>query len=341
MKNKILNLTVLIVMSAIMAYFFIYLNGLENLLQQLKYMKIYWIIISLFTFILFWFFETFVLYYISNALYKKKIKILSYFRYILIGQFFGSITPFSSGSQPSQVLAMNEDGIPPGISASILAIKFILHEIVYFIFLIIALIFKFNYFNLRIKFFLQFCIVGLIINAIVISMAMLVAFTIKTPKKIMLFIYRLLNYVKLLKNYEEKCTKLDEELLSFHDHAKQMWKYKYSCIAATLFTAAQWCAYYIIPYFIYRSFSMNAISPFTMLTAQVFLTMFMSCIPIPGAEGGAEAGFYIIYGLFFTKNNLVPAIFIWRIITYYFTILVGGVFTVFISKKIRKVSIGD
>ena len=341
MKNKFLNLTVLIVTSAIMVYFFIFLNGLENLIMQMRNMKIQWIIIAVITFIFFWIFETLVLYYISSSLYNKKIKILSYFRYVLIGQFFGAITPFSSGSQPSQVLAMNEDGIPAGIAASILAIKFILHEIVYFIFLIVSLIFKFNYFNVRIKFFLQFCIIGLIINAIVISMAMLVAFTIKIPKKIMILIYKFLNYIRLLKNYEEKCVKLDEELLSFHNHAKLMWKYKYSCIAAGIFTAAQWFAYYIIPYFIYRSFSMNYISIFTMITAQVFLTMFMSCIPIPGAEGGAEAGFYIIYRLFFTKNNLVPAIFIWRIVTYYFTILTGGVFTVFISKKQRKVKISD
>jgi len=70
-----------------------------------------------------------------------------------------------------------------------------------------------------------------------------------------------------------------------------------------------------------------------MISAQVFLTMFMSCIPIPGAEGGAEAGFYLIFGIFFKASSIVPAIFIWRLITYYLTIAVGSIFTVLLPNR--------
>lgn len=339
MKNKVLNTIVLIVVSIVMGYFFIYLHGLENLINQLEYMKINWIIISFGTFVLFWIFETFVFKIIFGILYDKPMKFRTYFRYILIGQFFGAVTPFSSGSQPSQVLAMNEDGIPMEISASILAIKFIIHELVYFIFLIISLAIKFSYFNEKIDYFYEFCVVGVAINLVIISMAILMSFTVKAPKKIMLIIYKIMKIFRIMKNYEENCNNLDNKILNFHKHATLILQYKKECFIAMILTAAQWMAYYIIPYFIYRSFSMNEVSILTMITAQVFLTMFMSCIPIPGAEGGAEAGFYVIYRLFFSKSNLVPAIFIWRIITYYFTILFGGVFTIIIPKKIKKAKI--
>jgi uncharacterized membrane protein YbhN (UPF0104 family) len=53
----------------------------------------------------------------------------------------------------------------------------------------------------------------------------------------------------------------------------------------------------------------------------------MAIIPLPGAEGGAEGGFYLIYSLFFQSGTIITAIFIWRILTYYSVIALGSIFT--------------
>ena len=105
------------------------------------------------------------------------------------------------------------------------------------------------------------------------------------------------------------------------------------CIYAMIHTFFQLTSYYIVPYFIYRSFGFNSADVFTMITAQVFLTMLMAFIPIPGAEGGAEAGVYVIYGIFFKLNTIMSAIFIWRMITYYMKIAVGSIFTIAVPSK--------
>ncbi|WP_252976697.1 lysylphosphatidylglycerol synthase domain-containing protein [Clostridium acetobutylicum] len=59
----------------------------------------------------------------------------------------------------------------------------------------------------------------------------------------------------------------------------------------------------------------------------------MSCIPLPGGEGGAEGGFFLIFGLFFPRKIILSAILIWRILSYYSCILSGSLFSMISSKK--------
>lgn len=328
MKNKTFNIIVLILSTGIMAYFFIYSHGLEALIKQSKTLNKYWITLAVFCIVLFWIFETIILHIITKALYSEHKLFLRSFRFTMIGQFFGAFTPFSSGSQPAQIFAMSEAGIPAGSAGSILMIKFIIHEVVYLIYLLIALLFKFSFFNSKINYFKYFCVIGTLINVLIIFFALVFSINSKIPKKIMTLIFKILSKIKFVKNPEDKCKKAQLELENFHDNAVFISKNKYICSIAAFFTFLQWMAYYTIPYCIYRSFGYNFVGIFSMITAQVFLTMFMSCIPLPGAEGGAEAGFYLIFGIFFKDNSIVPAIFIWRLITYYLTIAVGSVFTV-------------
>ena len=71
---------------------------------------------------------------------------------------------------------------------------------------------------------------------------------------------------------------------------------------------------------------------FDMLGAQSFVNMVSAFIPLPGASGGAEGSFYLFFGTFF-GNLIMPALFIWRIGTYYLNI-VGGIAFIFIVKRI-------
>ena len=61
---------------------------------------------------------------------------------------------------------------------------------------------------------------------------------------------------------------------------------------------------------------------FTMLAAQTFVTMVSAFIPLPGSSGGAEGSFYLFFGTFFGPT-IIPAILLWRLVTYYANILFG------------------
>ena len=228
---------------------------------------------------------------------------------------------------------MAENGIPAGTSGSILMIKFIIHQATLTFCSILVLALKFNYFNSRISNFLYFCVFGFVVNTLIILFALLFSVNRKVTGNIMAFLLKILNKVRLVKDAENTLITLENELMSFHDNSAFIAKHIGMCIVASVLTFIQWVFYYAIPYCIYRSFGLNTVDIFSMISAQVFLLMFMSFIPLPGAAGGAEGGFYMIFGKFFPSDTIIAAIFLWRIITYYSCIAAGSIFTLMVPNR--------
>lgn len=326
MKNKKLNIIVVIISACIFFSFFIFNKGFSSLIQELKSLNMYWIFLALMSIILFWTLETMILHTITKKLYSKEYSFFQSIKFQMVGQFFGAITPLSAGSQPAQLYEMTEYGIPAGLSGSILMIKFILHESINIFCLIVALLFKFSYFNSKIKHFTYFALIGIVINVAVMLFAILVVVNRKITESIVHFILKVLGVIRILKDVKTKQKKIEEELKSFHKNALLMREHIDMCIYVLIYTLLQWINYFSIPYFIYRGFGFNSEDLWTIMAAQVFLTIFMSAIPLPGAEGGAEGGFYVIFKLFFKSNTVITALFIWRVLTYYLSIAVSSVF---------------
>lgn len=338
MKNKIFNTVVIILSACIFLSFFIFSNGLTSLSKVLRTLNFSWLLLAVLCIIIFWFLETAILYIITLSIYKTHHLFLKSIKFAMVGQFFSAITPFQSGGQPAQLYSMVENNIPAGPSGSVLMIKFIIHQTTLTFYSLLVLIFKFSYFNSKIPFFLYFCVLGFFINTLLILFALFFSINDKATKKILWNILKLLHKFKMVKNYENSYGELSVELMSFHDNAAIIGKKIGMCIFASVLTFMQWTSFYAIPYCIYRSFGFNSANLATMIGAQVFLVMFMSSIPLPGAAGGAEGGFYLIYGIFFKSDTIIPAIFLWRIITYYSCIGVGSIFTVLLpNTKLKKV----
>lgn len=333
MRNKILNLIVVVISSFILLSFFIFSNGLDSLLSQLKKLNTNWLLAAILCMTVFWFLESFIIHIITGRLYKNGSTFAKSIKYGMVGQFFSAITPFQSGGQPAQLYYMSENGVPASSSGSILMIKFIIHQATLTIYSILVIAFKFNYFNSKIKYFIYFCFFGFLINTLIIVFAVLFSVNRKATKGILKITLKVLHKIKIVKDKDSVYEKWEKELEGFHSNSAYLAKHQSMCIFACLLTFLQWTVFYSIPYCIYRSFGFNSADIFTMIAAQVFLVMFMSCIPLPGAVGGAEGGFYMIYGIFFSKAAVVPAIFMWRIITYYSCIAVGGLFTVLLPDK--------
>lgn len=336
MKNKILNIIIVIVSAFIFLSFFLFTKGLNTLINEIRTLSTSWIILSALMMIMFLFFETLVLYVIIGQFHRIDNLFVKCLRYEVIGQFFGAITPFAAASHPAQLYEMNENGIPAGTGVSILMIKFMLHQVINIIILVLAILFKFKFFYSKVPYFLYFCISGLVVHVIIMIIATLFLISKKLTRSILNFCLNVLRKIKLIKNPEETYKQLEVELETFHKTAAMIIKYKKLCLYASIFTFLQWLAYFTIPYCIYRSFGFNYADIFTMIAAQIFLINFMAIIPLPGAEGGAEGGFYLMYGLFFKSGTIITAIFLWRLITYYSSIAIGSIFTLVLpSNKLK------
>lgn len=324
MRNKIFNLIVVMLLASIFLFFFISSNGLNLLMIQFKTLSLIWLLSAALCIICFWIFESFIIYVITNSLHRTKHLFLKCLKIAMIGQFFSAITPFQSGGQPAQLFVMTENDIPAGFAGSILMVKFIIHQATLTFYSLLVISLEFKFFNDKIPYFISFCFLGFILNTIIIILALIFAMNDKLTNKILTFSLKILKKVKLFKSLDERYEHIDEELKSFHESAAFMSKNIKMCIIAFFLTFIQWTIYYSIPFCIYKSFSLNSASLWTMVSAQVFLTMFMSFIPLPGAAVGAEGGFYLIFGIFFKGDSIGPAVFMWRILTYYASIAAGG-----------------
>ena len=89
-------------------------------------------------------------------------------------------------------------------------------------------------------------------------------------------------------------------------------------------TLLQLLAYYIIPYFILLALGVTGINLVMVMSLHVLIFMIISLFPIPGGTGGAEYSFSVLFLSFVhSQSKLVLAMFLWRLLTYYFGIFAG------------------
>ena len=71
------------------------------------------------------------------------------------------------------------------------------------------------------------------------------------------------------------------------------------------------------------------------ITASAYVYVIGAFVPIPGASGGIEYGFTQFYGNFLNIKTTFALLIIWRFITYYLGIIIGGLLFS-LEKKVKK-----
>jgi uncharacterized protein (TIRG00374 family) len=127
----------------------------------------------------------------------------------------------------------------------------------------------------------------------------------------------------LVKDISKLETRINDNLDQFHDNMEIVKHSKRMMLKAVIYTIFQLTIIFVIPYFIYLSFGMSGASIENMIAGTAFVMMLTAFIPLPGAVGGAEGAFFVFFSLFFAANNIMAAILLWRLITFYSCIIFG------------------
>lgn len=247
------------------------------------------------------------------------------FKITIIGQFFSGITPFASGGQPMQLYLLTKQKVPVGKGTSALMSKFIIYQGTLVVYALILLLLKSQFFieNINNLFFLV--LLGFGVNAVVIGALIFFSHSKRTNKGIVTKIIRFGSKIRLVKDPDATISNFDKHIEDFHHNVVLLKQNKVLFLNTVVLTVVQLTMFFIVPYFIYRSFGLNGAHLINILSATAFVLMITSFIPIPGGTGGAEGGFHMILGLFFVNGYLITAIVLWRLITYYAWILFGGI----------------
>lgn len=332
MKRKIFKLLIVSSSALVLIILIFFTNSMGELQRMFASAKLYWLAVAFGCMVVYWVFDALILHVITRGLLEKQ-PLKDTIRVTMIGQFFNAITPFSGAGQPVQAYVMVKDGIKPGHAASVIITKTLLHQLIIVLYSLISYVFAGLLFSAKISHFYYLFILGIAINMAFLLFYALFFYNKAAARKLLKGVFRLLSKIKIVKNTENLETKVERELTSFSDGAG-MFKGNSGLVAKlVLFQIIQFTFYFAIPYFIHLAVEKFQVSPWEMIAAQALITLISLLVPSPGATGGVEGLSYLFYGLFFTQGFIIPVILIYRLLTYYASVVIGGMFAFFAPEK--------
>lgn len=331
--KTLFNIITMLFSVGLLIYFCISENGLVDLIKSAREFNKLWLIMALICHLINIFIDTVLIYRFtrgSSVYYTLK----NAFKACMVGQFFSAVTPGASGGQPMQVYIMSNQGIDPGRATSSLVQKFLVYQSTITIYSALALFLKSDLFRGEASHVMRgISIFGFCSQAFVIVVLLLFSFNKYITEIIIRYIFNLLAKIKLVKNPEKKIEDLQTQLEYFYISNRSLYRNQSLVLESYVYTVVQITSIFVVPYCIYRAFNLHGESIFNMIASQAFVTMASSFMPLPGGSGAAEGSFYIFFGMFFTESTIKPAILLWRIITYFLTIIISLPFSRVVKKK--------
>ncbi|MDR1440115.1 MAG: flippase-like domain-containing protein [Clostridiales bacterium] len=321
--GKWLSIASIAVAGAALVWFAVAADGLPSLLRALASIDGRWFALALLICALYWLLEAVVLQTLTQSALKP-YKFANSVRTGLIGLFYNAITPFATGGQPMQLYAMSQSGLGVGVAGSILLAKSIIYQTCLTAIAAVSVVFGAGHFVGRVPYFSALVAAGLAINLLSVAAMHALSGSGRLAEAISRFAVSLLAKIRLIKHPEKMLEKVRRQIGLFHESSARFGRNAPVNLAAYALTALQFLAYYSIPFCIYKSFGMPGAPIFLMLCAQSIVAMITAFIPSPGASGAAEGSFYIFFSIFFGASAIMPAVLIWRFLTYYLSIMAGG-----------------
>ena len=298
-----------------------------NIINTLSGANYGWIIIALLCFFVGIGFEAKAYQEIIQG-YEYEYTFKKSYRMLLITKFFNGITPFSSGGQPMQIYMLKKDGVRLTKATNIIIQNFIIYQAALVIFGIIAIIIN-NSLKLftEVTLLKQLVTIGFLINTLVMVGLVVISFSSKFNHFIVNKSISILSKLKLVKDKEKTLAKWREKVDDFHEGAEYLKKNKMLCFRTFIYNMIYLTLNYVMPYFVILALASTSTdaTPLKTICASAYVLIMGSFVPIPGASGGIEYGYLRFFGNFITGTLLKASLLIWRTISYYLPMLVGGV----------------
>lgn len=256
-------------------------------------------------------------------------RFFTYLKVAVIGQYYSAITPFATGGQPMQVYYLGRYGVPGGTSTSVLVIQYVVLLICHALVYIGAFITRSGIILSHAPGLFPFAVLGLVVLFGLIFCALAMASHNKNLKKILYWGLRLLYRIRIVKYPLRQWRRLHTAVEDFHEGLSLLHGDRRTMVLIVLFTALQLVCFYSIPFFVYRSLGLAGASWLDMTMVGAFIQVMVSYFPTPGASGASEGVFYAFYPIFFPAPFIFIAMLMWRILSYYLNIAVGGLLVFF------------
>lgn len=340
MKNKltkaILNFILIISILLIVMYFSLRENY-EMIINQLRSFNIIWLFVALLLMFGYWTFKALCLFE-TTRLVNKDIKFLRCLNIIIITGFFNGITPFSSGGQPGQIYLMNKEGIKVSTATNISLQNFILYQVILVLFGVFAFVWNYYFHIFKDSAILENLIMlGFIANASVLIILFILSFCKKINVYIINFWVNLLYKLKLIKDIEKRKNEINITVNNFYKSAYLLNNNKIVLLKGLVYNLLGLICLYLTPVIIFYGFNnYHDLSVINGIVTAAYVMILGAFVPIPGGSGGLEYAFTSLFINFETSVFVTSAMIVWRFVTYYFDLILGGLCLAFYKKGVKK-----
>jgi uncharacterized protein (TIRG00374 family) len=271
---------------------------------------------------------------------NEKITFTESLKVYYISNFAGGITPFFSGTLPTQIYLFNKDiknKMTLGKATMVATIMPLIKTLVFTIFTpIIFFTFKRTITNYTI-------LSAILINgAILISLFFLFLFilTAKYPEKMIGIISKIQHFPYILKfSKKEAITHFfDRVTLEINEYHKSFYLLKENWIKlllSTLYTIIFWGTFFLTAPLLLRGFNLN-FNLSHVLVMQVIFYFILPFMPTPGGSGTAEMGFASLFSFFVPLHLLGLFVGAWRFIVFYFNLCIGAIVLLVEVKRLKR-----
>lgn len=337
-KKNILNILVLVVVSAL-AIWFVLKDNPGDTFKLLGNADIKFVLFAIGAMISVYLVEGVILTILAR-LYKRDYKYHKGVINCLIGVFFSDITPSNSGGQFAQAYTFAKQNIKVTNAASILFMHFIVYQIILVCFSGLVMLTKFNEMRSYTETFTIFgftfdiialSVIGFSINVFIIAGLFILAMSKRVHNIIIKYGISLLYKLHFVKNKEKKILELNTKVETFRIELKRLISNFWVLISCAVLFFVKLCLSSSVPFFVAKSLGatfkstdefLNLINTVSMTS---FTTTITGMIPLPGASG-SEVIFEFMFKNFFdsSDSSMISAIILlWRGITFYLGLILG------------------
>ncbi len=327
-KKYVFNILLIVAVTAVAMYFALR-DNFSLIMSSLARMNIFSLL-----FVLAWGLAINVVigwgYKILGRHYRKDYTLKEGVVVAFTGTFFAGITPSATGGQFGQIYVLKKQGVSYSDGASLLWADFIIYQTVMMIYVTILFALRFtHYVNLNAWFWIVAA--GYLVNVVVI----LALYTMALFPKAYIWLSGklpvLLSKIHLVKNPEHQMQVWMDQVTGFTDQIRTLSKNRKIVLKAALANFARLTMYYALPYIVALAIGIR-LSPFDLIDTMAlasFVTMANSFVPLPGASGGTEVFFTMLFQNML--GSLTGAVLLlWRFSSYYIPVIGGAlVFMIF------------
>lgn len=270
-----------------------------------------------------------VSYQVLAKRYKKNYSLLSGLIVAFVGTFFAGITPSSTGGQFGQIYVLKKQGINYSDGASLLWADFIIYQTTMMIYVTILFALRFmHYANLSAWFWIVFA--GYVINLGVIIFLYTMALFPRLYINLLNRLTKWLAKLKFFKNPEATVEKWTSSMENFTVEIKQLSQDKRVIVQCMFINFLRLTLYYALPFVVARGLGigLSLQQLIDVMALSSFVTMANSFIPLPGASGGTEVVFTLLFSRMLGKLT-GAVLLLWRVSSYYVPLLTGAAIFVF------------